>query len=63
MKFKILTYLLVIITGVLIKIYGVGVNKDMESLFSLTIIALGVLNIIYEISKLIIRENLKRKKE
>ena len=60
MKFRIFVYVVAIITGLLIRHYGLGVDKNMETLFSSIIILLGGLNIIYELIKLMQRENKKR---
>jgi hypothetical protein len=45
--------------GILINYYGLGVNKQYEHWFSITIIILGVLNILMVLRLLIIRENIK----
>ena len=51
MTFRILVYLIMIITGILIKIFGLGVDKQIESWFAITVILLGSLNIVLYYTK------------
>ncbi len=49
MKMRLITNVLLIILGVLIKNFGLGTNGEIEKYFATTIIILGILNLCYDL--------------